>query len=71
MDDVEADQRGERESDRDGGGVDVEGQLTGGCWGFHEELLCLVWGGEKIGLRCTKPTLLGSFAWAFELEGEV
>ena len=27
--------------------------------------------GEKIGLRCTKPTLLESCAWVFELAGEV
>ena len=27
----------------------------------------LVWEREKIGLRCTKPTLLGSCAWVLEL----
>ena len=26
--------------------------------------------GEKIGLRCTKPTLLGSCAWVLELEAK-
>ena len=65
MDDVQADEGGESEGDEDGGCVGVEGQLAGG--GFHGELLCLVVKGETSGSRYTKPTLLGSCAWVFEL----
>jgi hypothetical protein len=64
MDDVEADERREGQGNRDGGGVNVEGQLAGG--GFHGELLCLVVKGEDWA-QMHETHAAKSCAWVFEL----
>lgn len=71
VDDIEADERGEGESDDDSRGVDVKAELAmvgggdGGFQGGTPNVLVQMWDG--IGLRNTKPTLLRSYAWVLEL----